>query len=599
METQEKFQPTITGGSFLINQSPKRIFVNSDFTEEQNMMIASAKDFVEQEAMPLADELEKKKDLSQTINLLEKAGELGLLSLGVPENYGGIEVSFNTTLKVIEEVAKCTEFSPAFGVQTSIGIAPILLYGNEDQKAKYIPNLISGKWKGCYCLTEPDAGSDANSGKTKAVYDSNKKAYVLNGQKMWITNAGIADIFIVFAKVEDDKDLSAFVVEKSFEGLSLGDEEDKMGIRASSTRQVFLNDVAVPEANMLGKRGEGFKIALNVLSTGRIKLGIGGVGVSKKAICHSVEYAKQRKQFGKSISEFGAIKHKIAQMVTKTYALEAAAYRTGDYIDQKEAELLSTGVSKEQAKPKSVSAFGIECAIIKVFGTEVQDFVVDEGLQVYGGMGFSEEAPMARLYRDARISRIFEGTNEINRMLIVDMLLKKAMKGELDLMSAAQEVQSELTSVPSLTPDNETDEWAKAFSTIQNLKKAILAIAGSAAQKLMVKLKDEQEILMNIADMVIQLYVVESCWLRSQNKKDLLGEEAAQIELEISKLQLYDAIEEIKSAGQKAILSFAEGDDAKMLLMALKRFTKFNTFNLKESGRMIADKVIEEGEFCF
>lgn len=597
METQEKKSFTQTGGLFLINSIPENIFIEADFTEEQKMMVSSAKDFVEQEVQPFADELEKKKDLTLTHTLLQKAGDLGLLGLGIPETYGGIEVSFNTTLRVIEELAKTTEFSPAFGVQTSIGIAPILLYGNEAQKAKYIPDMISGKSKGCYCLTEPDAGSDANSGKTKAVYIEAEKAYYLTGQKMWITNAGIADVFTVFAKIEDDQNLSAFIVEKGYEGLTLGEEEDKMGIRASSTRQVFLNDVKVPEENLLGKRGDGFKMALNVLSTGRIKLGIGGLGVSKKAIDYAIEYAINRKQFGQSISSFGAIQQKLAKMVVGTYALQAAAYRTGELIDRKEAEFLQSGMSIEEAKPKAVVAYGIECAIIKVFGTEIQDFVVDEGLQIYGGMGFSEEAPMARLYRDSRISRIFEGTNEINRMLLVDMFLKKAMKGELDLMNAATAVQKELTNIPSLTPSENTDPLEQATQVLENLKKITLIIAGSAAQKLMMKLKDEQEILMNVADMLIQIYMLESVIVKTKRVKQTLGEEASASQIEICQLFMLDAVKKIKNSAEEALWSFSEGDELKMMQMALKRFTKMEAFNVKELRRRVAQRLIEDRKY--
>ncbi|SMG08385.1 Acyl-CoA dehydrogenase [Marivirga sericea] len=599
METKEEQIQSQTGGSFLINAIPESIFIESDFSEEQKMMVASAQDFVQQEVKPLADELEKHKDLAQTIKLLEKAGDLGLLGLGIPEAYGGIEVSFNTTLRVIEELAKTTEFSPAFGVQTSIGMAPILLYGSEEQKAKYIPNMVSGKWKGCYCLTEPDAGSDANSGKTKAIYNVDEKAYYLTGQKMWITNAGIADVFTVFAKIEDDKNLSAFIVEKGYEGLTLGEEEDKMGIRASSTRQVFLNDVKVPEENLLGTRGEGFKMALNVLSTGRIKLGIGGLGVSKNAIDFASEYALNRKQFGQTISSFGAIQQKLAKMVVKTYALQAAAYRTGEMIDQKEQEFQKSGMSVEKAKQKAVSTYGIECAIIKVFGSEAQDFVVDEGLQIYGGMGFSEEAPMARLYRDSRISRIFEGTNEINRMLIVDMLLKKAMNGELDLMSAASEVQKELSSIPSFSDNGNTDSLERSVQIVANLKKLTLIIAGSAAQKLMMKLKDEQEILMNVADMLIQIYVLESVIVKTQRMKDRHGKEASAAQIDICQLFMLEAVKEIKNSAEEALWSFLEGDEMKMMQMALKRFAKIESFNVKESRRLVARRLFDEGKYNF
>lgn len=599
MKTQTESTKIQEGGAFLINPAPGDIFIFSDFTEEQNMITASVKDFLEREVKPISNDLEHQKDAKLSVALLEKSGELGFLGLGVSEKFGGYDVSFNTSLRVVEEMGHASEFAPTFGVQTSIGIAPILFYGNEGQKQKYLPKLVSGEWKSCYCLTEPDAGSDANSGKSKVTPIEGEEAYLLNGQKMWITNAGIADIFIVFAKVENDKNLSAFIVEKDFGGITLGEEEHKMGIKASSTRQVFFNNVKVPTANMLGQREEGFKIALNVLNTGRIKLGAGAIGMSKKTINLSLEYARNRRQFETSIDSFGAIQHKLAQMAVKIYALEAAAYRTGHLIDEKAAALQEEGMEAEKAKPSSVSAYGIECAIIKIFGSETQDFAVDEGVQIFGGMGFSEEAPMARLYRDSRISRIFEGTNEINRMLIVDMLLKKAMKGELDLMTAALQAQKELTGIPDFSKNRSADEMEVAFAVLENLKKAIQIIAGAAAKKLMMQLKEEQEILMNVADMIIQVYVLESVLVKTGKLRNTLGEAAIAQQMDMSRVLLYESVEKIKQAGQEALLGFEGEDELKMLLMALKRFTKLEPINIKEARRRIAKFMIEEGKYTF
>jgi alkylation response protein AidB-like acyl-CoA dehydrogenase len=584
---------TVKGGEFIIKDStPNDTFIRNEFDEEHRLMEESVKQFVKHNIEPVADILESKKDPELPLKLLEQAGEMGFLGLGVSEEYGGYEVPFSATLLMVEEVSRYPEFSLTIGVQTGIGMAPIQLYGNKEQKNKYLPKLVTGEWKCCYCLTEPDAGSDANSGKTRATHLPAENAYLINGQKMWITNAGIANIFIVFAKIEEDKNLSAFIVEKSFGGLTLGNEEDKLGIRASSTRQVFLNDVKVPAGNILGERGHGFKIALNVLNIGRIKLAIGAVGLGKRVLETSVKYANERKQFGASLSSFGAIKHKIAKMASRLYALEAAAYRTGNDIDKKYDELVANGMPKEEAKSVSVAEFGIECAINKVFGSEVQDFTVDEGVQIYGGMGFSEDGPMARMYRDSRISRIFEGTNEINRMLIVDLLLKKAMNGELDLMAAAMAVQQELLSIPDFSVNGEQDLFADTTKVLKQLKKATLMVAGSAAQKLMAKIKDEQEVLMNVADMLINVYVLESTLLKTQKQAQISGVENA-IENAMLQVCLHESVKNVRDAGEEALFAFVKGEELKMMLMALKRFVKVAPVNLKELRREIADHYIE------
>lgn len=566
------------------------------FSEEEQMILGSVKEFILREVQPMAEELEHQKEHSRSVTLLEKAGELGLLGLGIAEEYGGIPVSFNTSLRVTEEVGRVSEFSPTFGVQTSIGIAPILFYGSEAQKQRYLPKLVSGEWKSCYCLTEPGAGSDANSGKTRATPAEDGAAYLVNGQKMWITNSGFANIFIVFAKVEDDRNLSAFIVEKEFGGISLGEEERKMGIKGSSTRQVFFNDVRVPEENMLGKRGEGFKIALNVLNGGRIKLGAGAIGTSKTAFDLAVQYAIDRKQFGSSISSFGAIQHKLAQMAVRIFAMEAATYRTGQFIDEKMATLKAEGFSEEKAEVAAVSAYGIECAILKVFGSECLALVVDEGVQIFGGMGFSEDAPMARLYRNARITRIYEGTNEINRMLIVDMLLKKTNTGELELLQVAKQVQEELISIPT-ERKLAGDGPEAAFAILADLKKATLIILDAATQGLGEKLKEEQEVLMHVSDMIIQVYLLEAVLIKAENLKANGEETTTENIANISQVFLYESVEKLRHAGQEAILSFAEGEQRSMLLKGLKGFTKTHVFNIKDARRRIAGVIIAEGKY--
>ncbi len=594
MKTPKEITEQSTGGAFLVCPLAKENLPGSHFSEEEQMILDSVKEFIQREVEPLADEMEQQKEHSRSIALLEKAGELGLLGLGVSEQFGGIPVSFTTSLRVVEEVGRVSEFSPTFGVQTSIGMAPILFYGSQTQKQRYLPKLVSGEWKSCYCLTEPDAGSDANSGKTRATPVEDGAAYLLNGQKMWITNSGFADIFIVFAKVEKDRNLSAFIVEKSFGGISLGEEEDKMGIRASSTRQVFFNDVRLPAENMLGKREEGLKIALKVLNTGRIKLGAGAIGTSKKAFDLALEYARNRKQFGNSISSFGAIQHKLAQMAIRIFALEAATYRTGHLIDSKAAALEVEGFSPEKAEIEAVSAYGIECAILKVFGSECLDLVVDEGVQIFGGMGFSEEAPMARLYRNARITRIYEGTNEINRMLIIDMLLKKSLTGELDLMRAAKKVQEELSTIPSGREQINPPEVA--FAALEDLKKATLIIAVEAVHRLGKKLKEEQEVMMHISDMVIQVFVLEAVLAKAENLGDNIGKAPEHL-TDISRVFLYDSVEKIRQAGQEAILSFAEGEERAFLLMALRGFAKPENFNIKDARRRISQAVTTHGKY--
>jgi alkylation response protein AidB-like acyl-CoA dehydrogenase len=531
-------------------------------------------------------------------SLLDKAGELGLLSLSVPENLGGMGLDFKSTLLATEKLGKGYSFSVAYGAHTGIGTLPILYYGSEEQKQKYIPKLASGEWKASYCLTEPSAGSDANSGKTKAELTDDGKHYIINGQKMWITNGGFAKIFTVFAKIGDDKNLTAFIVDAESEGITLNPEEKKMGIKGSSTRQVFFNNVKVPAENMLSDRGNGFKIALNILNIGRIKLAAGVLGGAKDAVSYSIRYANEREQFGRPISKYGAIRHKIAEQVIKCYVVESATYRAGQNIDDAIQALIDGGMSKGEATLKGIEQFAPECAILKVAGSECLDFVVDEAVQIYGGMGYSAESAVERAYRDARINRIFEGTNEINRMLTVDLVLKRAMKGELDLMGPAQEIANELMSIPDFG-DAPEGVFAEEYKALQGFKKSILMVAGSAVQKLMQTLSKEQEVLMNIADLSIETYMAESVLLRVDKLIGMKGEEACQDEIAIVKTYFYDTADKINKAAKDAINAFAGGDEAKMMLMGLKRFTKIEGYNSKEGRQQIAKRVIEAGEYNF
>ena len=532
-------------------------------------------------------------------SLLEKAGQLGLLGTSVPESLGGFGMSFNTTMLVAEVLGGAHSFAVAYGAHTGIGTLPILYYGTEEQKKKYIPKLATGEWKACYCLTEPDSGSDANSGKTKAKLSADGKHYLITGQKMWITNGGFADVMIVFAKIDNDKNLTAFIVEKSYGGITMNEEEKKMGIKGSSTRQIFFNDCKVPVENMLSERENGFKIAVNVLNIGRIKLGSGAVGGAKFAISKAINYSKERKQFGTSIANFGAIKHKIAQTIAHAFASESAHYRAGQNIDDAYDTYIASGMEPGKARLKSLEEYAIECAILKVHGSEVLDFAVDEGVQIYGGMGFSAEGPMDRAYRDARINRIFEGTNEINRMLTIDMLMKRAMKGTLDLMTPAMAVQKDLMSIPDFGASDDDAVFAKEKKVIANLKKAGLMVSGAAVQKFMMKLSEEQEVLMNLADMLIEVYVAESTLLRVEKLIGIRGEKACEIQKEIAMIYLHHAVETATNAGKQAIYAFAEGDEQRLMLMGLKRFTKIDPYNLKESRRKVANYAIEKGEYPF
>ncbi len=588
----------IKGGEFIIRKTePNDIFTPEEWTEEHKMIASMCEDFIHQEIIPHLDRIDSLEE-GLMPSLLKKAGDLGLLGLSVPEEYGGMGVDFKTTLLATEYLGLGFSFSVAYGAHTGIGTLPLLYYGNTDQKNKYVSKLASGEWAAAYCLTEPSSGSDANSGKTKADLSEDGTHYTINGQKMWITNGGFANLFTVFAKIEDDENLTAFLVEADSVGISLNPEEKKMGIKGSSTRQVFFNNVKVPVENMLSERGNGFKIALNILNIGRIKLGAAVMGGAKGGIDESVKYALEREQFGRSISKYGAIRYKLAEQVIQTYAVESATYRAGQNIDDAIKGLMEGGMDKAQATLKGIELFAPECAVIKVAGSECLDYVVDEAVQIYGGMGYSAESSVERAYRDSRINRIFEGTNEINRMLTVDMVLRRAMKGELDLMGPAMKVAGDLMSIPEIKEPS-TTALGNEEHMLEGFKKVILMVAGSAVQKLMQTLAKEQEVLMNIADVAIWTYLAESVYLRVQKKIDKQGEAACEHDIAIAKTYFYDTADKIAKAAKDAISSFAEGDEARMMLMGLKRFTKTQEFNPKAARQTIAQKLITDKKYNF
>lgn len=600
MEAATAAKKAIRGGEFLIRETfASEIFIPEEFNEEQRMIQQQCKDFLAKEVFPRLDEIDSMKDPKIMPSILDKAGELGLLGTSIPQELGGFGMDFNTTMLVAEVMGSGHSVAVALSAHTGIGTLPILYYGNEAQKKKYIPKLATGEWKAAYCLTEPDSGSDANSGKTKAVLTKDGKHYVINGQKMWITNGGFADVYIVFAKIDSDKNLSAFIIEKSFGGITMNEEEKKMGIKGSSTRQIFFNDCKVPVENLLSDRENGFKIAVNILNIGRIKLGVAAVGGSKMVISAAIKYAKERKQFGTAIASFGAIKHKLAEMATKIFASESAHYRASQNIEDAYHALIKEGMNPAQARLKSLEEFAIECAILKVHGSEVLDFAVDEGVQIYGGMGFSAEGPMDRAYRDARINRIFEGTNEINRLLTIDMLMKRAMKGTLDLMGPTMAVMKELVAIPDFGSVDDSAIFAKEKKALSNLKKAGLMVSGAAVQKFMMKLSEEQEVLMNLADMLIEGYVAESVLLRVEKLIGIRGEKACAIQKDMAMIYLHHAFETAAGAGKQAIFAFAEGDELRLMLLGLKRFTKIDPYNLKEARRRVANHLIEKGEYPF
>jgi len=592
----------IRGGQFLVKETKcEDIFTPEDFNEEQVMMRDSVIEFVDKEIWPNKERFEKK-DYALTEDIMRKAGELGYLSVAVPAAYGGMEMGFVNTVLVCDYISGATgSFSTAFGAHTGIGTMPITLYGTEEQKQKYVPKLASGEWFGAYCLTEPGAGSDANSGKTKAVLSEDGTHYKITGGKMWISNAGFCNLMIVFARIEDDKNITGFIVENDpSNGISMGDEEHKLGIRSSSTRQVFFNETKVPVENMLAGRGEGFKIAMNALNVGRIKLAAACLEAQRRTVTGAVHYANERVQFKTPISSFGAIQAKIAEMATNAYAGESATYRAAADIENRINIRVSEGNSHQEAELKGVEEFAIECSILKVAVSEDVQACTDEGIQIFGGMGFSEDAPMESAWRDARIARIYEGTNEINRMLSVGMLVKKAMKGHVDLLGPAMAVAEELMGIPSFDVPDYSELFAEEKEMIAKLKKVFLMVAGAAVQKYGPELESHQQLLMAASDILIEIYMAESTILRTEKLAKKEGEDKVQEQIAMAKLYLYHALDIVNQKGKEGIVSFSEGDEQRMMLMGLKRFTKYtnmpNVIGLREK---IAAKIISENKYAF
>lgn len=588
---------SINGAEWLIKESnPFETFIPEDFNEEQHMVMDMCQQFLDTEIHPIIERIDKLEP-GLMPSLLEKAGEQGLLSTSFPEEYGGLGKEFITSTIVNEGLGGGYSFSVAIAAHTGIGSLPILYFGTEEQKQKYIAKLASGEWKGAYGLTEPNSGSDALSAKTTAKLSDDGKYYSLNGQKCWITNGGFADVYTVFAKIDGDK-FTAFIVERGFEGFTQGAEEHKMGIKGSSTVQLFFQDCKVPVENVLGEIGKGHIIAFNILNIGRLKLCAATLGGSKRAATTTIQYAATREQFKMPIAKFGAIKHKLAEIAIRIWISETALYRTAKWIDEKEAELVAAGQTFAKGLLGAAEEYAIECAMLKVFGSEALDFVVDEGVQVHGGNGFSDEYIISKAYRDSRINRIYEGTNEINRLLIVDMVLKRAMKGKLDLMGPAMAVQKELMSIPDFGSDDDS-AFAKEKKYVANFKKAILMVAGAAVQKLMMQLDKEQEVLMNIADMAIEIFHVESALLRVLKLAGQKGDAAVSLQTDMMRTYLYDAADRINKAGKDALNSFADGDELRMMHIGLKRFTKVEPFNTKEARRRVTARLLEQNKYCF
>jgi alkylation response protein AidB-like acyl-CoA dehydrogenase len=595
MSSQTQTSTTLKGAEWLIKESsPSDIFIPEDFNEEQQMVKDMCESFLETEVLPVLERIDKLEE-GLMPSLVQKAGEQGLLNVSIPEEYGGLGKDFVTSTLVSEGLGGGFSFSVAVSAHTGIGTLPILYFGTEEQKQKYVPKLSSGEWKGSYGLTEPNSGSDALSAKTTARLSEDGTHYLLNGQKCWITNGGFADVYTVFAKIDGEK-FTCFIVVRGYEGFSQGQEEHKMGIKGSSTVQLYFQDCKVPLENILGEIGKGHIIAFNILNLGRLKLSAATLGGAKRALNTSLQYATTREQFKQPISNFGAIQHKLAEMAIKIWVNESALYRTAKWIDDKEIELVNSGKPFNEALLGAAEEFAIECAILKVYGSEILDYVVDEGVQIHGGNGYSDEYLISKAYRDSRINRIYEGTNEINRLLTVDMVLKRAMKGRLDMMGPAMNVQKELMSIPDFGSEDE-GVFAKELKAVSNFKKAILMIAGAAVQKLMMKIEHEQEILMNIADMAIETFNAESALLRVMKLVESRGEEANHFEIDIVRTYIIDAADKINKAGKDAINAFAEGDEQRMILLGLKRFSKTEPYNVKEARRRITGKLISDGAY--
>jgi len=586
METTKQ---VMKGAGWMIEAAaPSTTFIPEDFNEEQKMMFDMCHQFINTEVTPLLDRIDKLEP-GLMPGLMEKSGELGLMGVSIPEQYEGLGKEFTAAIIVAEAMGAGHSFSVAFSAHTGIGTLPILYFGTEAQKAKYIPGLATGKLKGSYGLTEPNSGSDALGAKTTAKLSEDGKHYILNGQKCWITNGGFADVYTVFAKI-DGTQFTAFIVERGMEGFTQGQEEHKMGIKGSSTVQLYFQDCKVPVENVLGEIGKGHVIAFNILNLGRLKLCASTMGGSKMALADALKYAKTREQFKKPIFEFGAMQHKLAEIAVRTWVVEAAMYRASMWIEEKEKELLASGKPFNEALLGAAEEYAIECAILKVSGSELLDFSVDEAVQIHGGNGFSDEYNVSRAYRDSRINRIFEGTNEINRLLIVDMVLKRAMKGRLDFMGPAMAVQKELMSIPEFGSTDDTP-FAEELKAIAQMKKAIFMVAGAAAQKLMMQLESEQEIIMHIADMAIDVFHAESGLLRAIKLVEQRGEANCAMELDIARTYLYDAADRVHKHGKDAINAFASGDEQRMMLLGIKRFTKIAPFNTKDARRRIAAKL--------
>ncbi len=590
------------GGQFIVKQTDSAdVFTPEDFSEEQLMMRDMVKEFVDKEIWPNKNRFENK-DYALTEECMRKAGDLGLLGVAVPTEYGGLGMSFVSTMLVCDYISGATgSFSTAFGAHTGIGTMPITLYGTEEQKQKYVPKLASGEWFGAYCLTEPGAGSDANSGKTKAVLSEDGKYYSITGQKMWISNAGFCSVFIVFARIGDDKNITGFIVENDeSNGISMNPEEHKLGIRASSTRQVFFNETKVPVENMLSERGNGFKIAMNALNVGRIKLAAACLDAQRRVISNGVQYANERIQFDVPISSFGAIRAKIAEMATNCYAGESASYRAAKSIEDRIQARVAEGNTHQEAELKGVEEFAIECSILKVAVSEDIQHCADEGIQILGGMGFSEDTPMESAWRDARIARIYEGTNEINRMLAVGMLVKKAMKGQVDLLGPASQVQEDLMGIPDFDTPDYSDVLSEEKAIVENLKKVFLMVAGSAVQKYGTDLEAHQQTLMAVSDILIEIYMAESVVLRTEKLSKSRSRDEIKEQIAMAQLYLYNAVDIITSKTKESIASIAEGDMQRMMLMGLRRYTKYqNLPNVAELRETIAAQVIKENKYCF
>ncbi|WP_430907363.1 acyl-CoA dehydrogenase family protein [Maribacter sp. 2-571] len=602
MSTETMQKDILRGGQFLVKETQcEDVFTLEDLSEEQQMMRESTKEFVDRELWAEWERFENK-DYAFTEETMRKAGELGLLGIAVPEAYGGLGMGFVSTMLVCDYISGATgSFSTAFGAHTGIGTMPITLYGNEAQKQKYVPKLATGEWFGAYCLTEPGAGSDANSGKTKAVLSEDGKHYSISGQKMWISNAGFCNLFIVFARIGDDKNITGFIVENDpSNGISLGDEEKKLGIHSSSTRQVFFSDTKVPVENMLSERGNGFKIAMNALNVGRIKLAAACLDAQRRVITEAVKYANERVQFKTPIINFGAIKAKIATMATNAYVGESASYRAAKNIEDRIAIREAEGNSHQEAELKGVEEYAIECSILKVAVSEDCQTTTDEGIQVFGGMGFSADTPMESAWRDSRIARIYEGTNEINRMLAVGMLVKKAMKGHVDLLGPATAVGEELMGIPSFDAPDFSELFAEEKDLAARLKKVFLMVAGSAVQKFGPELEKHQQLMMAASDILIEVYMAESAILRTEKNAKRFGEASQATQIAMAKLYLYEATDIVIRKGKEAIVSFSEGDEQRMMLMGLKRFTKYtNNPNVVALRTQIADKVAADNGYTF